>query len=458
MVPSGAGSDRRAELEVSMPDHDLLAAVHAVWQIPPPPPSDLLRHPAVKLLTDICTERYGGGARMGFSMLQLLRALGLPAGLKAHPDLALPAFEAAERLVRGLSCTTAIKRYLVPLDLADGLPDLSFGPAMVGRFDREELARLFCSDRLYRLYPNWPLDVDRLTQFHWLVVEETLELDAIPEKRTVPILFTDLRGDLGAFDPHRGLFPPVVERSLFFLLLASWEEWTSMLEVDWRGFKTPWVYTVDNDIVASPQRPPDPDTLSWTEASYYRPSGEEIVYERPLDYQTDQEAQSALLGFDQKAWERTESALRSPLFETPIVHFFVRAFLSDKIDEFMAHMTAIEAAVGSESDHRKKLRPEPDQHKKLSATECVMARISALLNDVSAAREYEDLFQLRSEFVHGRRAIGLISTHQRTAARSLARRVVGALVDLASGSCSNRELALAALLDRGAPMLSSLKP
>jgi hypothetical protein len=436
-----------------VPDPGLLSAVEEVWRILPPSPDSLLRHPAVKHLTDICTERYGGGARMGFSVLQLLRALGMPAGLKDKPEVALAASDAAERLERGLVATRALQRYLVPLDMADELPELVFGPARVGRFDRDQLAVLFDAERLARLYPNWPLDVARLTQFHWLVVEETVDLDPIPEKRSVPILFTDLRGDLGAFDPHHGRFPPVVERALFFLLLAPWEDWVSSLDADWRGFQTPWAYKVDFDIVASLMRPPDPDTLSWIEDSHPGRSGEDIYYERPLEYHTDEEAQEVLCKFDEAAWARCEAALGSPLFETPVVHFFIRGFLSDKIDEFMAHMTAIEAAVGSESDHRKKLRPKPDRHKKLFATDCVMSRIAALLGDVSAAGEYEELFQLRSEFVHGRRSIGLVSTHQRKTARRLARRLVAALVQHGCSPGATRESILFELLDQGAIMM-----
>ena len=95
-----------------------------------------------------------------------------------------------------------------------------------------------------------------MSELNWLVVDETAELDPRPEARSTPVFFTDLRRDLGAFEAHAPHYPPAVERAVFFLLLAPWEDWSTMPEVDWRGFKIPWVYTVDSDLAVQPQRPP----------------------------------------------------------------------------------------------------------------------------------------------------------------------------------------------------------
>ena len=115
----------------------------------------------------------------------------------------------------------------------------------------------------------------------------------------------------------------------------------------------------------------------------------------------------------------------------------------------MAHMTAIEAALGLEMDHKRKLRPKPDPHPKPSATERVAARIGAALTDATAVRDYKDLFELRSAFVHGRAGLQKISTPQRVLARNLARRVACALVALAGKSPRPRADVLADLLDQG---------
>ena len=59
----------------------------------------------------------------------------------------------------------------------------------------------------------------------------------------MPVLFTDMRQDFGRIEPHKERFPFVIEDALFFLLLAPWEDWSRMPQVDWRGFRIPWVYT-----------------------------------------------------------------------------------------------------------------------------------------------------------------------------------------------------------------------
>jgi hypothetical protein len=64
-----------------------------------------------------------------------------------------------------------------------------------------------------------------------------------------------------------------------------------------------------------------------------------------------------------------EQAKRSVLFETPIAHFLVRAFLAEGVDEFLAHITTIEAALGLRSDYQKSFRIAPDRHKGMRATD-----------------------------------------------------------------------------------------
>jgi hypothetical protein len=58
-------------------------------------------------------------------------------------------------------------------------------------------------------------------------VEEHVALDKEPEARAVPMLFMDMRQDLGRIEPHKGRFPSALEDALFFLLLAPWETWST---------------------------------------------------------------------------------------------------------------------------------------------------------------------------------------------------------------------------------------
>jgi hypothetical protein len=106
-------------------DRALIDAVSAMWRIPAPGPDNLLQHAAFVALADLCRDRYGGGAKLSFSLYNALHALGLPCHLRGHSEWTLGVEEAATRLDVALSRTTAIQRHFCPLDLADDLPSQS---------------------------------------------------------------------------------------------------------------------------------------------------------------------------------------------------------------------------------------------------------------------------------------------------------------------------------------------
>ena len=348
---------------------------------------------------------------------------------------------------------SARRRHLVPLDLADDLPALQFGGATLERFSAEELRMLVDAPRLRRVFPNLEFDADAFAQFHWLLVKETIPLDRPPEARAVPILFTDMRQDFGRIEPHKGRFAPVVEDALFFLLLAPWEDWSTMPEVDWCGFRVPWVYVADGDLFVRPQTPPPPESLAWETQALNDPWGEVVEVERPVGLRLDDDVKPGLAVWDEARWSEITEARGSPLFETPIAHLFVRAFLRGGVEEVLAHLTMIEAALGVRSDYERGLRQKPGPHGQLGGTRRVAARIAALLGDRTFAQQYDHLFGVRSAFLHGR-AMGEISTAERVLARKLARLVVEGLVrEATTAVVVSREDHLQMLLDRGAALL-----
>jgi hypothetical protein len=321
-------------------------------------------------------------------------------------------------------------------------------------FTPDELRALVDERRLKRAHQRQDFDADRLSEFHWLVVEETVPLDQEPEARAVPFLFMNLGDDLGRIEPHKGRFPPALEGALFFLLLAPWETWSTMAEVDWRGFRVPWVYTVDGDIFVRASAPPTADTLSWEDRVYDDGCGGTVEEERPVELPLEEAATTGLAVWDQSRWAIVEQAKQSVLFETPIAHFLVRAFLAEGVDEFLAHITTIEAALGLRADYQKSFRVAPDRHRRMRPTDRMRGRVAGLLGGRLHADQYERVFEVRSAFLHGR-AMTAISTEERVMARSLARQVIEALIlATRSGPIVSREDFLDGLLDKGAPLIS----
>ena len=293
------------------PSPALHNAIAALWRLRPPGPDNILAHPAFVRLREVCRDGYPNTGKDGpnFALSTALRALGLPCALGADAaHLTSSSDEAAQGLDAALRATQARRLHLAPLDLAQDLPPLEFGPAKVCRFTANELSALVDDSRLKRTHQRQDFDTDRFAEFHWLVVEEAMMLDREPEARAVPVLFMNLSKDLGKIEPHKGRFPPAFEAALFFLLLAPWETWSTMAEVDWRGFRVPWVYTVDSDIFVRANALPSADTLSWEDRIYDDGYGGTVEEERPVELPLEDAAATDLPTWDQTRWAIVELA------------------------------------------------------------------------------------------------------------------------------------------------------
>ncbi|WP_460110315.1 hypothetical protein [Pseudomonas sp. S3_H04] len=432
-------------------EHSLAAALKTLWKIPPPKPNNFRSSSEFLALKALLIQRLPNGKAnflVETSIGHALKSLGLPCCNTFAPDNPLPDFqEMAVLLSREFERTTIKRRYLCPLDLADDIPELQFGNARVRCFTSVELETIFQKPRLTRFFPSDQLDSARLSEFHWLVVEEEVSIGQASQSRGFSFLDFRIDKDLGEITPYGGRFPAVVEQALFFLLLAPWEEWAQMKEVDWRGFRLPWIYTLDDDLCSFPSPPPNPERLSWEPHFIQIGHDEWDESERPLRLQSFAEGADILEALSLSKWTDFKDAQRSDLFSTPVEHFMVRAFLSDGIDEVMAHLILIEAAFGAESDHKHKLRLKTDLHKE-SATRRVAARLSAATGQPMSAKQYLALYELRCTYIHGRADDRVISTEQRVVARKLAREAANSLIVLAQQG-NTREMVLAELLDRG---------
>lgn len=427
-------------------------AVAALWARRGPRPDNTFETPEFVRLKDACIASYQVGAAFWFAMSlwEILKSLGCAMLLpKDQQALALTAAEAERRQHVALTASVSKVVHLCPLDWADGPPAVRFGSNRINRFSADELRAIADAPRIARAFPSMRPDWDRLAQFHWLVVEETLPITVEPGARTNPFMY-EVMHDLGAITAHEGRFPEAVEEALFLLLLAPWEDWAEAQEVDWRGFRIPWVYSMSDDLCVPLKSPPLDSSLTWLPEVFYNAYGEPEEFEVPARFSTADEATTLPDYASDAAWADLVRAARSPLFETPIRHFLVRAFHSTGIDEFIAHLTVLEAALGLQSDYGGK-RAASDPRKGRKATQIMMARVAALLDDAAAAVEFEELFNLRSAYVHGR-PMAPISSVDWFRARRLARRVVVALVRYATGFAGaaplDREAFLVALMDR----------
>ena len=371
----------------------------------------------------------GSGTKDGlnFALSAALDRLGIGRRLGEPPaDVAA----AATRLEGAFKATHIDRIHLCPLDTADELPDLSFGPNSVSMLSMEAL-----QDFLGPIGPSTAAADRRFTEFRWLVVRERVRVEHEPGRRAFPFLF-DMTEDFARIEPHKRQFPLAVEQAIFALLLAPWEDLVDHADFNWRAFRIPWVYTVDDDLFVRPPSMPSADTLTWETQWVDDGIAEGDEYERPAAFRFQPPIRSLDRAINDERWLAVERALVSDLFSTPIAHFLVAAFVGEGIDEFIGHLTTLEASLG--------LRADGFREKVLSA------RISALLQDPAAAAAYGEVFNLRSEYVHGR-SMGPISGTARVAARRLARKVADALVGCVLGTTKDRQAFLQGLAPSRVP-------
>ncbi|HEX4484624.1 MAG TPA: hypothetical protein VH088_00050 [Terriglobales bacterium] len=337
--------------------------------------------------------------------------------------------------------------HLCPLDQAGDLPRLTFGPCQVRRFTEEEFARAIQLPRLRRRYPSRNFDISSYCRFDWLVVREPVVFGPTLATRSSPWRTLDFRmdRDFGAIQPFARRWPEIVERAVFALLLLPWEDMVGHPEVDWRAFRIPWVYTVPGDPLDSLNVLRGTDTLTWVPDSQFDDAtGELYETEKPFDLPLKDDLQGDFSKISDLRWAALERAQSSEIFNPLVMHFLVRAFVSEGVDEFLGHITAVEAALGLASDFaRARDRPKVDGDNP-GSTARIKQRVEAITADAGLAEAFEDLFRIRSAFVHGR-PMNEIPSVARIRARVLARQVVESLIQACAGSTGfSRDAFLAA--------------
>ena len=165
-------------------------------------------------------------------MRNAMRNIGAP----WNADIPLPPAAAAQTIDKAFAAPSCLLTHLIPLDLADELPSVRFGPWRIQSFDSTELGNLVGLARLNRFGHTRVVDVKRLSSFRWAVLEESIPVHSENRWRHL------FRGwdDIGKVRHVRRQFEPAIERGLFVLSLYPWEDLTEADYVTWQPFQFPW--------------------------------------------------------------------------------------------------------------------------------------------------------------------------------------------------------------------------
>ena len=295
---------------------------------------------------------------------------------------------------------------LVPLDIADELPRFAYGPFEVRDFSTAEFSQIVQLARLSRFGPFATPDVAKLSQFTWLVCRTVQR--RYPPTRSATFLNGIQLDEVGRIRHRKRRFDPALESGMFVLILPPWEDATVHEFWTWQPFRMPWVYQLSNDPLREPPRAPDLSTLTW---ELRVDPGTEDEYEVPLQNTIDSKIDLRLSDLP-LLWEKAELVLAKArsgkgCFNPLVEHYFLRAFEDEGLDQLLWHIATVDAAIGDGDKKR------------------LVKRVKQLVQDAKSAKLFAELYDLRSEYVHGRPIddSNLWQTNLREA-RRIARQVV----------------------------------
>lgn len=405
----------------------------------------------ITVINDHCFARVAGNFVYPY-LHHGLSKLGLRCMFDAgSPLAAVDMNDSAMDCYRALNKKQSRQTYLCPLDWADYIPEITFGNATIKQFTKLELDALLNSSQRQRGPFYAPADTTGLSRFTWLVVEHNVELQAdFYDRYTQWPQWFKSEDQPGTVYPYNHDYPDAVQRAIFLLMLAPWEEWMESAPSSWSPFDIPWVYTLSDDIFQIQYTVPTASSLTWLpnlygdddQASYTQSPALRhlLIDEDKLRSHVDPDVRKGL-----------EVAINRGLINAAAHHQFVKAFQSDGVDAFLAHIVVIDACLGGKSDNNGLV----NKLKNLGDTTKLKLRLVGLLNDASAKESMHFLYKARSDYVHGNALEKIPAEHLRLA-RILARKVLIAVIAAAGTSPDiSREELLDGTLHRGWEILGA---
>ncbi|MGO9265185.1 MAG: hypothetical protein ACLP1Y_07275 [Candidatus Acidiferrales bacterium] len=302
--------------------------------------------------------------------------------------------------------------YLAPIEYVSFWNDrMDFGQFKIVRLSKVDLENIF-QNRTRALFYKWAqMPTDDLLGYWWLVAEE--------KERTPPIgkILVDLTS-VGharwAYTPH----PDPTELALQALVFYPWlPDWGADDDFDWRGFEIPFVLRVDDGFRGSPFGPIPNTRMLAREPEVDPDTGEEIGDRPTIHFHFDKAETNDFEVFVKAESERL-TRLRSFEWSKELIEaglgFLVKAFFASGVEQLLWHITTIEALFGEDSG---------------GITERLAQRVSRILGGTEAERKeirksFRDLYDTRSELVHGTSTPSDVQAGHLRTARQFARSVM----------------------------------
>lgn len=296
----------------------------------------------------------------------------------------------ALRLHRAFLSSQVSRTYLVPLDRLclvnksarprTNVKNIHYGPNEIVLLTKSELSRRIPEDGLRRFGHQYEFPTERLGDRYWLIVNVQEKAGAIWKRMWRRFLYEPI-GAFGTTPMFKPIFPNEIEEAIFVLLLSLQK---GPNDITWNSFTVPWVYSFTDDPFAKPSPSPNPSELSW---DIIGDPGEEFeVANKSEEFDlTDESAQGV-----RQRWDKLQTVLantndENSSFHPLTLHFFVKAFTEEGIDEIIANISYFEATLRL-----------PDEFSK----EKSIKRYERLVKDEDCHQWLRNAYILRNRYLH----------------------------------------------------------
>ena len=294
-------------------------------------------------------------------------------------------------------------------------PRMEFERYEIVRYSKEELDQVLESQVRADFYPWTIVPTGELAPYWWLVVRQQIQTNRIGPLGGIPV------GILSELDIVRRYYtelPPAVESALRELALFYWRSpWATDNDPDWHPCRIPICLRM-NAHLATPISGPRADTSVLDTEPFFDPDTREYIGERPhVLFHLSASETEAFEIFVRREGTLLHRALGTawskPLVETAS-NFFAKAFVADGVEQLLWHMTTIEALIGEQGE---------------GGTARLARRLSQAIAASDSEREtirrkFRELYDFRSDLVHGRKPEKVVLTRHLFGAREFARNLL----------------------------------
>ena len=292
--------------------------------------------------------------------------------------------------------TNFITRYLAPLELVDFAPrkEIIFNSFSIKRFTHDELSKE-CGNRINNIfYQNAVWDVKKLSMLWYLEVQKTEENLRVFQTNKNQVINLDDANISITINRNLAIYPIPIKLAIYTLILYNWKLPENIYGYGadtWHGFKIPFIFKLNDDLLSPPN--PSPDSSQIIMTPYDTSTGEEPGNTPLILFDLNQIETAKFISFIHNQLTLMDEKVLGnwPFMETALGYldkaFFENVYsVFPGAEQLLWHMTTIESLLGE------------DEQGLINRLYKRLKRINVI--NISKT-QFDNLYKIRSDLVHG---------------------------------------------------------